>query len=165
MSQSVSIDEMASAIIEGLEEYADLSAQGVKSAVRKSAKAVSSGFCMPVCQPEGAGLLSQHSIARVIASFFTSDSNRLVEMTRSLPVRPHPFFKDPVHFLPDLLPPDIEVGVLGIRMLKICQFIADQLINFLPQDPERCLVHCILVGSVVHGYILSARIRRHARRI
>ena len=40
MSRSVSIDEMASAIIEGLEEYADLSAQGVKSAVRKSAKAV-----------------------------------------------------------------------------------------------------------------------------
>ena len=39
MSRSVSIDEMASAIIEGLEEYADLSAQGVKSAVRKSAKA------------------------------------------------------------------------------------------------------------------------------
>ena len=31
---------MAAAINEGLEEYADLSAQGVKSAVRKSAKAV-----------------------------------------------------------------------------------------------------------------------------
>ena len=40
MSRSVSIDEMAAAINEGLEEYADLSAQGVKSAVRKSAKAV-----------------------------------------------------------------------------------------------------------------------------
>ena len=37
MSRSVSIDEMASAIIEGLEEYADLSAQGVKSAVSFSA--------------------------------------------------------------------------------------------------------------------------------
>ena len=40
MSRTVSIDELANAINEGLEEYADLSAQGVKSAVRKSAKAV-----------------------------------------------------------------------------------------------------------------------------
>ena len=40
MSRSVSIDEMAAAINEGLEEYANLSAEGVKSAVRKSAKAI-----------------------------------------------------------------------------------------------------------------------------
>ena len=40
MSRTVSIDEMASAINEGLEEYANLSAQGVKSAVRKTSKAV-----------------------------------------------------------------------------------------------------------------------------
>ena len=40
MSRTVSIDEMAAAINEGLEEYANLSAQGVKSAVRKTSKAV-----------------------------------------------------------------------------------------------------------------------------
>ena len=69
MSRSVSIDEMASAIIEGLEEYADLSAQGVKSAVRKSAKAVSSGFCMPVYRYKTLVSLMQRRIARVIACF------------------------------------------------------------------------------------------------
>ena len=36
MSRTVSIDEMAAAINEGLEEYANLSSQGVKSAVRKT---------------------------------------------------------------------------------------------------------------------------------
>ena len=41
MSRTVSIDEMAAAINEGLEEYANLSAQGVKSAVRKTSKAFS----------------------------------------------------------------------------------------------------------------------------
>ncbi len=40
MSRTVPIDQLAAAINEGLEEYADLSAQEVKSAVRKSAKAV-----------------------------------------------------------------------------------------------------------------------------
>ena len=40
MSRTVSIDEMAAAINEGLEEYANLSSQGVKSAVRKTSKAV-----------------------------------------------------------------------------------------------------------------------------
>ena len=40
MSRTVPIDQLAAAINDGLEEYADLSAQEVKSAVRKSAKAV-----------------------------------------------------------------------------------------------------------------------------
>ena len=40
MSRTVSIDELAAAINEGLEEYANLSAEGVKSAVKKTSKAV-----------------------------------------------------------------------------------------------------------------------------
>ena len=40
MSRTVSIDEMAAAINEGLEEYANISAEGVKSAVKKTSKAV-----------------------------------------------------------------------------------------------------------------------------
>ena len=40
MSRTVSIEEMAAAINEGLEEYANLSAEGVKSAVKKTSKAV-----------------------------------------------------------------------------------------------------------------------------
>lgn len=38
MSRTVSIDEMADAINEGLKEYATLASTQVKSAVRKSAK-------------------------------------------------------------------------------------------------------------------------------
>ena len=40
MSRTVSIDEMADAINEGLKEYATLASMQVKSAVRKSAKTV-----------------------------------------------------------------------------------------------------------------------------
>ena len=40
MSRSISVDELASVINEGLEEYANLTSEKVKSAVRKSAKAV-----------------------------------------------------------------------------------------------------------------------------
>ena len=40
MSRTVSVDEMAAAINEGLQEYATLAAAGVKQAVRKSAKTV-----------------------------------------------------------------------------------------------------------------------------
>lgn len=40
MSRSCRIDEMADLINQGLQEYATLSATGVKSAVRKSAKLV-----------------------------------------------------------------------------------------------------------------------------
>ena len=40
MSRTVSVDEMAAAINEGLEEYARLSTENVKKAVKKSAKAV-----------------------------------------------------------------------------------------------------------------------------
>ena len=40
MSRTVSIDEMADAINEGLKEYATLASTQVKSAVRKSAKTV-----------------------------------------------------------------------------------------------------------------------------
>ena len=40
MSRTVSIDEMADAINEGLKEYATLASSQVKSAVRKSAKTV-----------------------------------------------------------------------------------------------------------------------------
>lgn len=40
MSRTVSVDELASAINEGLAEYASLATQDVKSAVKKSAKAV-----------------------------------------------------------------------------------------------------------------------------
>ena len=40
MSRTVSIDEMADAINEGLKEYGTLASTQVKSAVRKSAKTV-----------------------------------------------------------------------------------------------------------------------------
>ena len=40
MSRTVSVDELASAINEGLQEYATFAAAGVKSAVRKAAKTV-----------------------------------------------------------------------------------------------------------------------------
>ena len=40
MAQKVSVDEMADAIIEGLEEYAELAADEVKKAVRKAGKTV-----------------------------------------------------------------------------------------------------------------------------
>ena len=40
MSNRVSIDQMASAISEGLTEYAELTAENVKAAVKKSAKTV-----------------------------------------------------------------------------------------------------------------------------
>lgn len=44
MSRTVSVDELASAINEGLQEYATLAAAGVKSAVRKSAKTIKEGI-------------------------------------------------------------------------------------------------------------------------
>ena len=40
MSRTVSVDEMAAAINEGLEEYATLATEDMKKAVKKSAKAV-----------------------------------------------------------------------------------------------------------------------------
>lgn len=40
MSKTVSVDQMAAAIMEGLTEYADLSTEQVKAAVKKSAKTV-----------------------------------------------------------------------------------------------------------------------------
>ena len=40
MGRSISVDELADVISEGLEEYASLTSEKVKSAVRKSAKAV-----------------------------------------------------------------------------------------------------------------------------
>ena len=40
MSRSISVDELGSVINEGLEEYANLTSEKVKAAVRKSAKAV-----------------------------------------------------------------------------------------------------------------------------
>ena len=40
MSETVSIDRMAEAIMEGLNEYAELAADEMKSAVKKSAKTV-----------------------------------------------------------------------------------------------------------------------------
>lgn len=40
MSQKVSVDQMASAIMEGLAEYADLASDKMKAAVKKSAKTV-----------------------------------------------------------------------------------------------------------------------------
>ena len=40
MSETVSIDHMADAIMEGLNEYADLAADEMKAAVKKSAKTV-----------------------------------------------------------------------------------------------------------------------------
>lgn len=40
MSRSISVDELADAVMEGLEEYADLATEDMKSAVKKTAKAV-----------------------------------------------------------------------------------------------------------------------------
>ena len=40
MSRRISVDEMADAIIEGMQEYATLASENVKSAVKKSAKQV-----------------------------------------------------------------------------------------------------------------------------
>ena len=42
MSKTVSVDQMASAIMEGLTEYADLAADKMKAAVKKSARTVKS---------------------------------------------------------------------------------------------------------------------------
>ena len=44
MSKTVSVDGMAEAINEGLQEYAKLASSEVKRAVRKSAKAVKEGI-------------------------------------------------------------------------------------------------------------------------
>ena len=44
MSRSVSIDQMADAIMEGLEEYRDLASEEVKKAVKESAKIVKDGI-------------------------------------------------------------------------------------------------------------------------
>jgi len=40
MAQKVSVDLLADAIMEGLEEYAELAAEGVKTAVRKAGRTV-----------------------------------------------------------------------------------------------------------------------------
>ena len=40
MSRRISVDEMADAIMEGMQEYANLASENVKSAVKKSAKQV-----------------------------------------------------------------------------------------------------------------------------
>ena len=42
MSKAVSVDQLASAVMEGLTEYADLAADKMKAAVKKSAKTVKS---------------------------------------------------------------------------------------------------------------------------
>ena len=42
MSKTVSVDQLASAVMEGLTEYADLAADKMKAAVKKSAKTVKS---------------------------------------------------------------------------------------------------------------------------
>ncbi len=43
-SQRVSVDELAEAINEGLQEYADLATEGVKTSVEKSARTVKEGI-------------------------------------------------------------------------------------------------------------------------
>ena len=74
MSKKVSIDEMAAAINEGLEEYANLSAQGVKSAVRKTSKAVKE-------QINGSAPVRTGRYAKSWAVKTTAESSQSLEQT------------------------------------------------------------------------------------
>lgn len=79
-SRTVSIDEMASAINEGLEEYAKLAAQDMKSAVKKSAKAVKD-------QINGSAPVRTGRYAKSWSVKTTAESSQSLEQTVYSPTR------------------------------------------------------------------------------
>ena len=80
MSRTVSVDEMAAAINEGLEEYARLSTENVKKAVKKSAKAVKE-------QINGSAPVRTGRYARSWAVKTTAESSHSLEQTVYSPSR------------------------------------------------------------------------------
>lgn len=80
MSRTVNIDELASAINEGLEEYANLAAQDVKAAVKKSAKAVKD-------QINGSAPVRSGRYAKSWKVKTTSESSQSLEQTVYSPNR------------------------------------------------------------------------------
>ena len=80
MSRTVSVDEMAAAINEGLEEYARLSTENVKKAVKKSAKAVKE-------QINGSAPMRTGRYARSWAVKTTAESSHSLEQTVYSPSR------------------------------------------------------------------------------
>ena len=80
MSRTVSIDEMAATINEGLKEYATLSAEGVKKAVKKSAKAVKD-------QINGSAPVRTGRYAKSWAVKTTAESSQSLEQTVYSPSR------------------------------------------------------------------------------
>ena len=80
MSRTVSVDEMAAAINEGLEEYAQLSTENVKKAVKKSAKAVKE-------QINGSAPVRTGRYAKSWAVKTTAESSHSLEQTVYSPSR------------------------------------------------------------------------------
>ena len=80
MSRTVSVDEMAAAINEGLEEYARLSTENVKKAVKKSAKAVKD-------QINGSAPVRTGRYAKSWAVKTTAESSHSLEQTVYSPSR------------------------------------------------------------------------------
>ena len=80
MSRTVSVDEMAAAINEGLEEYARLSTENVKKAVKKSAKAVKE-------QINGSAPVRTGRYAKSWAVKTTAESSHSLEQTVYSPSR------------------------------------------------------------------------------
>ena len=80
MSRTVSVDEMAAAINEGLEEYARLSTENVKKAVKKSAKAVKD-------QINGSAPVRTGRYAKSWAVKTTAESSQSLEQTVYSPSR------------------------------------------------------------------------------
>ena len=80
MSRTVSIDEMAAAINEGLEEYANLSTEGVKSAVKKTSKAVKE-------QINGSAPVRTGRYAKSWKVKTTAESSQILEQTIYSPSR------------------------------------------------------------------------------
>ena len=80
MSRTVSVDDMAAAINEGLEEYARLSTENVKKAVKKSAKAVKD-------QINGSAPVRTGRYAKSWAVKTTAESSHSLEQTVYSPSR------------------------------------------------------------------------------
>ena len=80
MSRTVSVDEMAAAINEGLEEYARLSTENVKKAVKKSAKAIKE-------QINGSAPVRTGRYAKSWAVKTTAESSHSLEQTVYSPSR------------------------------------------------------------------------------
>ena len=74
MAQKVSVDHLSDAIMEGLEEYAELAAEEVKTAVRKAGKTVKDQISQTAPERTGA-------YAKSWAVKKTKESSQLLEVT------------------------------------------------------------------------------------